>query len=73
MYKIKNTLLVDMLTNGDFENGQVINVLLNNNKFATFQVKECGGDQYLIDLENDNEEVVCSYLTTDDFEFEIVE
>ena len=72
MYKIKNTLLMDMLTNGDFENGQVINVLFNGNKVAKFKVKECVGNQYLIDL-RDNEEVASSYLTTYGFEFEIVE
>ena len=70
MYKIKNILLVDMLRNGDFEEGQIMNVLFHGNKVATFQVKECDGDQYLIDLQ-DNEEVACSYLTAYGFEFEI--
>ena len=72
MYKIDSTLLVKMLLNCDFKEGQVINVLYKGDIVETFKVKEVDGEQFLVYVE-DNYEVACSYLTTNGFEFEIVE
>ena len=72
MFKIDNIQLVKMITNCDFKEGQLINVLYDNSNIGKLMVKQCGTEQYLIDCD-DNEEALSSYLTTEGFEFEILQ